>query len=243
MFVKIGRQRKYRKWFGDRFGTERRRRVALLVKLIKPRILPFEAIGFALLFIGLAIELFGSFEAERQQSKVNLVLEKRVEVLREANDKLEAAAKDRTISNVQSNLFMLLVKDLPKIPIKVVVGVEDNETDRYARQIRQLLDAAGYGGGNQEEIIRQPGGLVLENPVQIGQFSSNALAFLVHGTAGDGLFIYSIERTNDPAMYAMQKLNKVKDAFSQIGLNGVFVEDDVLVKQGEVGIIVPLKNH
>jgi hypothetical protein len=177
------------------------------------------------------------------QSKENLVLQNRVEVLRAANDKFEAAAKDRIISNVQSNLFMLLVKDLPKTPINVIVGVEDNETDRYARQIRQLLNVAGYGG-NQDDIIRQPGGLVLENPAAFGQFSSNALAFLVHGRPDNGLFIYTgIELTNDPAMYAMQKLNKVKDAFSQIGLNGVFVGDEALVKPGEVGIIVPMKNH
>ena len=241
LIVKFGHKQKHRKWVGEVFGKSYRRRITSLVKFIHPRILPFEAVGFGLLFAGLAIELAGSFEAERLQSMENLGLQKKVEVLRAANDKLEEAAKDRIISNVQSNLFILLVKDLPKIPIKVIVGIEDYETDRYARQIHQLLDAAVYGG-NQEDIIRLPGGLVLDSPTAFGQFSTNALAFIVHGPH-NGIFIYTGNRTNDPAMNAMQKLDKVKDAFSQIGLNGIYTADETLVKPGEVGIIVPLKKH
>ena len=125
LFVKIWRKRKYRKWVDERFCRQRRRRITWLFKYVKPRILPFEAVGFAILLIGLAIELFGSFEAERQQSKVNLALQGRIEGLRAANDKLEAAAKDRTISNVQSNFFMALTRDLPKTDIKVVIGLYD----------------------------------------------------------------------------------------------------------------------
>jgi hypothetical protein len=146
-------------------------------------------------------------------------------------------AKDRTIVDMQSNLFMLLVKDYPKTPIKVFVGVEDNETDRYARKIKQMLDAAGYGD-NTADIIRIPGGIVVENLGAEGIFSTNALVFVSYGTKGGGTF-FPLHFTNDPVV----KLYWAESAFSKIGLGGVFIKDDTLLKTGELGIIVPLKNH
>ena len=79
----------------------------------------------------------------------------KVEELRAKNDALEANTKDRTISLKQEKEFILLCARLPKAPIKVIVGAEDDETETFAQQVRQALDDAGYGGVNAG-IIHDP---------------------------------------------------------------------------------------
>jgi len=156
---------------------------------------------------------------------------------------LEDRAKDRTISDVQSNLFILLTKDLPKAPIKVFVGVEDNETDRYAQKIRLMLCASGYG---TDDIIRMPGGLILDRPEALGLFSSNSVAFFVYGDPKHGVFIYSGDfgyATDNEAVYSIQKLERARRALAKIGLIGDYVPDNTFMKPGDIGIFVPLKNH
>ena len=54
LIVKFGRKRKYRIWIGNIFRKERRRRLVSWVNFIKPRILPFEAIGFSMIVAGLS---------------------------------------------------------------------------------------------------------------------------------------------------------------------------------------------
>lgn len=154
---------------------------------------------------------------------------------------LEAKAKDRTISEMQSNLFMLLTKDIPKVPIKVFVGTEDNETDRFATKIRKMLNGAGYGSST-DEIIRLSGnGMIIESPSGFGAFSTNALAFVTYGSKGDGSQIYtSMQIANAPPL---TKLYWTMPAFSKIGLPGVLIKDDSMLNPNEVGIFVPLKNH
>jgi hypothetical protein len=243
LIVKLGSNVKYGKWVSRVFGKKYRLKIALLAKFLHPRILPFEAIGFGLLFIGLAIELIGSFVAERLQSKENLVLQNRVEVLRKANDELEAAARDRTISEVQSNLFMVLTKDLPKTDIKVTVGLCDYETQRYAQQIRTMLTAAGYGK-NGEKIVTQGGGMIIEPPEHLGAFSSNDLAFVVFGDPAAPVFYYSSEIwSNNPELGPPMILGKVQSAFATIGIVGAIMSDNKLVNRGEVCVFVPLKKH
>ena len=50
LIVKLGRKKKYRKLF----GKDKRREIVSCIKFLKPRILPFEAIGFAMMVLGLA---------------------------------------------------------------------------------------------------------------------------------------------------------------------------------------------
>jgi hypothetical protein len=44
--------------------------------------------------------------------------------------------------------FIALTKDAPKSYVRIVAAGEDNETLAYARQIREMLDAAGFGNGS-----------------------------------------------------------------------------------------------
>jgi len=158
---------------------------------------------------------------------------------------LEAAAKDRTISDVQSNLFMVLTRDLPKTDIKVIVGLYDYETDGYAKQIRSLLNKAGYGSPD-EKIIYSPGGIVMENTEGSRlMFSTNALAFISHGPTGlpPGFIPLGSGFTNNPEWYALQKFWHAKEAFAQINLGGIYFCDNSLMQTSEVGILVPPKKH
>ena len=151
LIVKWGGKKKFRKWVGDVFLKSRRRKVVWCVKHIKPRILPYETLGFVLLFFGLAIELIGSGTAERIQSRENASLEAtnmlislRVEELRESNDELESKMHWRKITPEQIKDFIFLTEKLPKFPVKIMVQYGNNEAFQFASQIRLMLDAAGY---------------------------------------------------------------------------------------------------
>ncbi|HUA65884.1 MAG TPA: hypothetical protein VME24_08560 [Alphaproteobacteria bacterium] len=54
----------------------------------------------------------------------------------------------RTISQEQREKFIKILSatcNISKIPIKVIVGSTDRETDNFALQFREMLDQAGYG--------------------------------------------------------------------------------------------------
>lgn len=187
----------------------------------------------------------------------------RVEKLRQKNDALEARVHERTITDVQSNLFIRLMKNYPKIPIKVFVGWEDRETYRYATQIRQLLDAAGYRD-NGDGVIRC-------QHTDINGQTNNAVNFMFYLKPGlvDAPFVYPDKTngeygalmpnpkiypakvalfsglpiafnvsTNDPVAYADGILLYVDMAFSNIGIHGNEIKGNALLKPGEVGIFV-----
>ena len=54
---------------------------------------------------------------------------------------LQAKLQPRTITEQQRTNFIALMSGYPKTHIKVFVGVEDYETDKFARRIRQMLNA------------------------------------------------------------------------------------------------------
>jgi hypothetical protein len=71
IIVKLGTDMKCRRWVVKKFGKDKRRTIVFCAKYIKPRLLPFELLAFGVLVFGLAIEILGSFSAERLQSKAN----------------------------------------------------------------------------------------------------------------------------------------------------------------------------
>jgi hypothetical protein len=73
----------------------------------------------------------------------------RVEELRKENVLL----RTRRITADQRDRFIDFLKNrTEKFPIKVFVGAEDNETQNYAAQIREMLDSSGFGTGNTNDI-------------------------------------------------------------------------------------------
>jgi hypothetical protein len=163
----------------------------------------------------------------------------------------EGKSNDRTITDEQRGLFIKLLSEYPKTPVRVFAWSGDNETEKYAQQISQLLQAASYGNG--EDIIRMGN----TNGNFTSQVSPNALIFLTYGNptnAADSVIPISVPfndikpvissgLTNEANMFHRGILDCVKWAFSGIGLNGDFFMDDTKLKSGEVGIIVMPKNH
>jgi hypothetical protein len=142
------------------------------------------AVFWIVLVIGLAVEFLGNVKAMRiadsinsrldaeagqarqnagaaielaaQIGTTNAQLSLRVEELRSANLALELKLQPRRITAQQRDKFIELLKEAPKCPVKVFVGREDDETANYAKQVREILDSAGYGTGKDNDIISLP---------------------------------------------------------------------------------------
>jgi hypothetical protein len=170
----------------------------------------------------------------------------------ELESQANAGKKERTVSDDQQKLFIDLLKNYPKTQIKIFVNSNDEEAINYARKIRGLLAAAKYGE-ETDGIIKSSSAILTGTNQVPWQPTSNALAFMVVPNPKYGLFIpvgtpfndikpvISSGLTNDPAMYALGKLECVKWAFSGIGVSGIYIPDTNVLKPGEVGIIVPPK--
>jgi hypothetical protein len=92
-----------------------------------------------------------------QLTRDNLLLRSNVATLENTMYELKTAIPPRVISPQQRDSFIEALINLhPKIPIKVIVGDTNKETDDFARELRKLLNEAGYGTNN-EEIIRLQG--------------------------------------------------------------------------------------
>lgn len=61
---------------------------------------------------------------------------------------LEVAQESRIITQDQVNKFISLTKDAPKGPVTVHVYYNESEPSNYARQIRNVLNVAGYTLGS-----------------------------------------------------------------------------------------------
>ena len=150
LIVKSGRKKKYRIWVGEVFRKERRRRLVLWVKYIKPRILPFELLGFSLIVAGLAVEWIAGTTAEVMQSSENRELEStnmrlslRVEELRKQNDKMELLSKPR-VGRWDWESMGKYLNMKPKWKAEVLYKKDDAESFEFARFITILLSSAGW---------------------------------------------------------------------------------------------------
>jgi len=76
------------------------------------------------------------------------VLMAKVEELRKSNLELEAKLQHRQITLEQRGKFIAFLKNAPKAPIVVLHGSGEGEVISYSNQIREMLDAAGYGGAD-----------------------------------------------------------------------------------------------
>lgn len=125
------------------------------------------------LVVALAVEFLGNEKAMRIADSINTQLDIEAgQARKEAGQANERAAKDelavavltsnnlvlqkevlalntpRRIMGEQRDKFITLLcnpHNVSKIPIKVIVGESDSETDFFAMQIREMLDITGYG--------------------------------------------------------------------------------------------------
>jgi hypothetical protein len=139
------------------------------------------------------------------------------------------------------------------IHIDVLVGVEDSETDSYARDIRNMLDVAGFGIDG-DGIIRMGPVIVTrtaKNPFSlIPRFSQFGVAFQYcekdNILAVPPLNIPTnvpIETIIDGLPEKLATFTKVGAVFSKINIEPVFMPNCDILKPGECAVFAPQKNH
>ena len=197
----------------------------------------------------------------------NVALSQKVEVLRKANDELEAKTNPRAITIDQRDKFLRITKDWPKGPAPVFVGPFDSEADSYAWQIKKLLGEAHYGRYD-EGIIRRYElqlGIWLPYPYAPIQLASETKVIFLLPTAESGPLVslnpnsaraqtnvfpgmtIISERTPQGTIlqYGLYKLNDsqaipamIREAFSAIGIPTTFFGIANTFTNGEWGILV-----
>jgi hypothetical protein len=167
-------------------------------------------------------------------------------VLKERVFELEAKIQPRIITPEQETNFIGLLKGIPSTPIRVFTGTADVETDKYAKQIRILLDAAGFT--NNEDVVQLGSGYLTRqnymNPlpdfdIELMEYGTNM--FSSGPFSAPGFFItpsgLPVVVGHDPNAI----LSAVKIIFEKIGVKTDIMYDNYCLKPGEVGIFVPEK--
>ena len=169
-------------------------------------------------------EVAKSEEAEREKADAQAkFISRGIELESKAR---EGKSNDRTITDDQKDLFIKLLSEYPKTPVKVFVSAGDDEAGRYAQKIRQLLDAAKYGG-DDAGIITNSNIIMEATNNEAWKPSSNMLAFVIYGDARAPFFVM-----------ARSPIAGANWGFSGIGLNGIYIPDNTILKPGEVGVAV-----
>jgi hypothetical protein len=139
-------------------------------------------LGEFVLILGLAGEVACLPIGLWETSRVN----ERVEELRRANDKLEAKQKPRRISPEQAETFRFLTERICKVPVRVHVGLEGDDTEIFAQQFRQMLDKAGFtkdASAGPAGVTRDlPGGNIVVITKDIGSTNISDLILFTYAT-------------------------------------------------------------
>jgi hypothetical protein len=163
----------------------------------------------------------------------------------------ESKIEPRTITEKQRADFMELLKGITnRMPIKVITGTEDSETMRYARQIRSMLDDAGFVYKSDVSMaVYGATASVIENTNTSARFSDFAVAFMCYGK-NDFPVLITIDIPTNGAKPVIQDqadagavFAYVGWAFSKIGVRPAWLYNEDLLKPGEAGIFVPQKFH
>jgi hypothetical protein len=144
--------------------------------------------------------------------------------------------------------FISLLKNSPKVAVKIFVGERDGETDDYADEIKTTLDAAN---GKNNPIV-ELGDVRIPN--HIGQTIQDfPFAVCVYATNEDweSIALPGVTFTQDiptlQTMYAFDTndvravMCMVDNAFQGVGINPVLLPNNTFLKPGEWGIFVPKK--
>ena len=197
--------------------------------------------GGFILVIGLSVEIPESAISWKETAAAN----ERAALVQSNNlalsIELAKLKNPRTIYPDQRKEFVKLLKDVPKIEIKVFCPERDNEAFRYASQIRTMLNEAGYGSNNEQVIEVSANARELEGAPK---FSGSGIGCFWYGTNKTTRLLpiltdsLAIEKTNSSVIFAY-----VMWGFETIGVRPAGGDNDFLLKQGEFGVLVPSRIH
>jgi hypothetical protein len=136
----------------------------------------------------LAVQILANqLQVNANQFSNQLAQEKAKEdALNKALIEAQSATQPRRITPEQRNKFIAFLSDshASKISVKVIVGNNDSETENFAEQFREMLDAAGYGK-NAPQSLAPPiqNMLWVTNKISaaippIGEYSSQGIIYL-----------------------------------------------------------------
>jgi hypothetical protein len=218
-----------------------------------------------LLIVGLAIEFGEAAKSDNELANTNLrthliesnnvALQVTVEELRSKNIALESklielkgTLQPRRITTQQRDRFIELLKTIPKFPVKVFVGREDSETHNYALQIREMLNSAGFGTG-EDDKVRKWGDAELVLPIGNEVGMDSPLVMVLFGEYGKPVEWPGLKVTFDKGQSIYTFTNDVSgfgtiaSALNQIGIFAATVSETnwFLRKPGEWAIFVHVK--
>jgi hypothetical protein len=180
----------------------------------------------------------------------NLLIEKQVEEVQKQNMLVAA----RQITQSQLEKFTNILKGVPRCPVRVFVqdGTETYETENFSHQVRELLDAAGFGVGKSEGIEK----VKLGRNFGIGRSDTSDLQLLFYGNRKDGIVLpnFKIQFTESNIVttftftasgtISLQAVPGMMNlAFAQLGITVALQVDEYknCLKPGEWAIFIPQK--
>jgi len=187
----------------------------------------------------------------------NVALSWQVEELRSNNIVLEARLLPRTITPQQETNFISLCANIPKMPIKILIGLEDNETESFAQDVRRALDAAGFECPDGGFIRDQT--LIMTRPLGVSNFDSE----LCIATGDKNVVPKGREPVVVPGMIFLSKnaagervvwtegldqigvVYCVGDSFAKVGIPTTWLSQSAekYLKTNEAAIYIPEKFH
>lgn len=156
LLVKWGKKKRFRDGFSLRFDEKNRRKLVLLIKVIKPKILPVETVFVGMVVTGLAIEFLGTHKANGILYKnnsdlvaTNTIISLQVAVLNKeaADERSKAVALEQQIQNSDAKnwpvyelkadvkLRVLLIHEYLAPPSDFSASVDISESSSHFRKI------------------------------------------------------------------------------------------------------------
>ncbi len=121
------------------------------------------------------------------------------------------------------------------MPIKIFVGVPDNETEVFADQVRQMLDDAGFGGPDAG-IVRDST-LYMFSPIGMHEFSPIDLM------KNDTNMVAEMDAVAIPNTPREATVSLLGSNFGAIGFKATWFSSDAgkYLNEGDAAIFIPPK--
>jgi hypothetical protein len=192
-----------------------------------------------ILLTGLSMDLIGLIGSALTSHSFELKVEQ-----------LKAQRQWRTIPQYKMNHFIELTKTTRKVPIKIVLGMTDYETENFRTDLQNMLTQSGF---TNQEVIRRPE-ISINGPMVGGDNLDEfpLWAFVLfhrnNGAKNEIQVLFDIQKTNQiKGVFFYTDTNGVLgtiiDSLNQSGVPVILKDSGGLVSPDEIGIFIPEKLH